>query len=463
MKKFLIGILSIVILVCVGIGGFYFFQKSSYEKTVLEENKFPKNTKIKINDWETYVSYKNIQDVYNDYLNSNKKEDIKFKIKLKEKDYTIDITDCYENTIQLSDFENILNEISLNEYMFNKSIEFTLEDKLICNESKIKEKFSEFLNNTSYEYEEPQDAYFDEENYKIIESVNGTKIIEEIALNDFIENVKKENFSLDLDNEKYYTKANIQTEDIAEKYKELLSIVNWKATYSNSNYVISMKDYMNYVKQNEDGSYTIDTSFLKDAVLTLSKTIDNNKAHDRQFKSTLDGIITITGGSYNQIMDNEKEIEYLTEMLEKREMCENREPVWKIKPIPSGEEKTYVEVDLSAQHVWYYENGELIIEADCVTGTDNTSRETPTGSYYVSQMIKGTYLVGPTWRSWVDRWMRITTDGVGLHDAQWRKSSEFGGDTYKTNGSHGCINLPKEFAYEIYDKVTYGTLVIVHD
>jgi lipoprotein-anchoring transpeptidase ErfK/SrfK len=184
---------------------------------------------------------------------------------------------------------------------------------------------------------------------------------------------------------------------------------------------------------------------------------------ERNFKTTLDGTITVKKGTYNQVMNNAEEIKYLIEKLEKREVCENREPIWKVKPVASGEEKTYIEIDLSAQHVWYYENGVLVIEADCVTGTDNTKRETPTGVYYISQMIEGTYLTGPTWRSWVDKWMRITSDGVGLHDAQWRDSDEFGGNTYKTDGSHGCINLPKSFAYELYDKVKYGTMVIVHD
>ena len=56
--------------------------------------------------------------------------------------------------------------------------------------------------------------------------------------------------------------------------------------------------------------------------------------------------------------------------------------------------------------------------------------------------------------------MRLTNSGVGLHDAYWRKS--FGGSIYKTSGSHGCINLPKSFAYKLYDETYVNMPVIIY-
>ena len=49
---------------------------------------------------------------------------------------------------------------------------------------------------------------------------------------------------------------------------------------------------------------------------------------------------------------------------------------------------------------------------------------------------------------------------IGMHDANWRSS--FGGDIYKTNGSHGCINLPPSVAQELYGYVEKGTPVICY-
>ena len=49
---------------------------------------------------------------------------------------------------------------------------------------------------------------------------------------------------------------------------------------------------------------------------------------------------------------------------------------------------------------------------------------------------------------------------VGLHDASWR--SNFGGEIYVTNGSHGCVNLPTKKAAAIYDIIQKGEAVLVY-
>jgi lipoprotein-anchoring transpeptidase ErfK/SrfK len=56
--------------------------------------------------------------------------------------------------------------------------------------------------------------------------------------------------------------------------------------------------------------------------------------------------------------------------------------------------------------------------------------------------------------------MRITYTGVGFHDASWQSS--FGGSRYKTNGSHGCINLPVNIAKQLIDIVYVDEPVIVY-
>ena len=120
---------------------------------------------------------------------------------------------------------------------------------------------------------------------------------------------------------------------------------------------------------------------------------------------------------------------------------------------------TYVDVDIEKQTVIYYENGIPLLSSPCVTGTLSGGRATPKGTYQITKKVPGKYLVGPTWKNWVDRWMPFN-DHIGLHDASWR--SEFGGEIYKKKGSHGCVNLPKDMAYNLYDRVSVGTIVLVH-
>ena len=47
-----------------------------------------------------------------------------------------------------------------------------------------------------------------------------------------------------------------------------------------------------------------------------------------------------------------------------------------------------------------------------------------------------------------------------LHDASWRSS--FGGNIYKTSGSHGCVNLPPAAAKKIFENIEDGDPVIVY-
>ena len=49
---------------------------------------------------------------------------------------------------------------------------------------------------------------------------------------------------------------------------------------------------------------------------------------------------------------------------------------------------------------------------------------------------------------------------IGMHDANWRGS--FGGSIYKTNGSHGCINLPVGVAKTIFENIETGMPVLCY-
>ncbi len=118
---------------------------------------------------------------------------------------------------------------------------------------------------------------------------------------------------------------------------------------------------------------------------------------------------------------------------------------------------TYIDVDIANQTLTYFVNGTVALYTPCVTGSPG--RSTPRGMFQINSCVPGKYLNGPTWHVWVDRWMRFC-GGCGIHDATWRKS--FGGNIYKTNGSHGCVNIPHDQALALYNMVGVGTPVYVH-
>ena len=124
--------------------------------------------------------------------------------------------------------------------------------------------------------------------------------------------------------------------------------------------------------------------------------------------------------------------------------------------------KTYpdfVYVSIGEQMAYLYRNGILITSGPCVTGNASRHYDTTVGFHKIVFMDTNRTLHGSYGEAFVKYWMRFTNGGQGLHDAGWRKS--FGGDIYKTNGSHGCVNLQRDVAATIFQYAYVGLPVIV--
>lgn len=121
--------------------------------------------------------------------------------------------------------------------------------------------------------------------------------------------------------------------------------------------------------------------------------------------------------------------------------------------------KTYILVSISKQKLWYYKNDKLVFSSYVVTG-QKKKYDTPKNTYFILGKARSVYLIGPDYKSFVNYWILI--DGkhqIGLHDATWRSS--FGGNIYKYNGSHGCVNMPYSKARYVYNNIKIGTKVII--
>ncbi len=115
-------------------------------------------------------------------------------------------------------------------------------------------------------------------------------------------------------------------------------------------------------------------------------------------------------------------------------------------------EDTYIEVDLVNQHMSYYQDGKVALETDIVSGKPYTY--TCWGLLGIKKKnatLKGTNGNGTPCGSPVNYWMPIDWTGVGIHDSGWQ--SEYGGDLWKTRGSHRCINTPPSVMKDIFGMV----------
>ena len=121
---------------------------------------------------------------------------------------------------------------------------------------------------------------------------------------------------------------------------------------------------------------------------------------------------------------------------------------------------SYVEINLTAQPLFLYKEGKLVIESDFVSGNVARGFDTPTGAYGITYTQKDATLRGENYETPVSYWMPFAGN-VGMHDAYWRSS--FGGSIYKTAGSHGCINLPPSAAKVIFENVSKNYPVLVYE
>ena len=121
--------------------------------------------------------------------------------------------------------------------------------------------------------------------------------------------------------------------------------------------------------------------------------------------------------------------------------------------------ETYAEVDISMQKVYCYYQGELVLIADCVTGipTYGTTKGTNKGYTEINGKAYDTKLMGG---APAEIFISFNPDGEGFHDDRWL--SQFGGEIYLTNGSHGCVNMRLEDVKVLDKFLKAGDRVLVH-
>lgn len=126
---------------------------------------------------------------------------------------------------------------------------------------------------------------------------------------------------------------------------------------------------------------------VKDGAISdyIASLADKYDTYDkpRKFKTSDGTYVTVEGGSYGWKIDQTAEAEELTKLMEEEPHME-RTPIF-AQEADSWENgdmgDTYVEVDLTKQHLWMYKEGKLIVESDFVSGTMTPARVTPPGIF----------------------------------------------------------------------------------
>lgn len=240
---------------------------------------------------------------------------------------------------------------------------------------------------------------------------------------------------------------------ITYTFGEVTEVVDWTV----------IKDWL----IDDGGEGSIDEEAVYNYVANLAAQYDTLYTQ-RTFETSLGTTVTLPSNDYGYQMDVDGEFSQLLEDIYANTTVE-REPVYAVRGYSrNGYDDlngTYVEVNLTTQHLWFYKEGSLVVESDIISGLPKDGRETVEGAFALPYKASPFNLVGggggegESWDVEVQYWMPFH-DGQGLHDASWQ--SNFGGTTYMTAGSHGCINLPVDVAAVIYNYIEADMAIILY-
>ena len=317
---------------------------------------------------------------------------------------------------------------------------------------------------------------FNGEQFVIQKETNGTGIDYEKIKKALEKKIQAQDMNLNLEKEQCYL-APEYTEK-SEKVRAACDIMNSyleaSITYDMTEPVIVDRSLIGtWITVDQDMEVVFQTDLIKVWLEEFGN--KNDTVGITRTFTTPDGrAAQVSGGTYGWSIDEETELTNLQNDIKNKAIV-TRQPAYYIGGIAATHAmpdwgNTYIDVDLTAQHMWYVVNGTVELSTDIVSGEPIPEKITPEGVYTILEKEADSTLVGetnpttgqPKYIQPVRFWMRVTWSGIGFHDADWQ--SAFGGTLNQISGtgSHGCINMPVDQAQLLFSKVEVGTPVIIH-
>lgn len=307
--------------------------------------------------------------------------------------------------------------------------------------------------------------YVKDKGYTLIPEVEGTTLDADLLFDGVRQAILAGNTKFSIEDYYKNPKITATAEKLVNFYEKISLYSGAKITYTfgNKTEIVDhsvIKDWLKINKKNY--SVKIDDTKVREFVDYIGRTY-NTFGSTRTFKNSKGHTISVSGGDYGWLLNRDEETKDLVKLVKKGKIVDKK-PSYTQTAASYGKKdwgNTYVEVNLTAQHLWFYKKGKLIVESDFVSGNINRGNGTHTGVYSITYKARDVVLgenSGADYRSPVSFWMPFNGN-EGLHDANWR--SKFGGTIYKSNGSHGCVNLPYAVAEKIYNNIEKGVAVVV--
>ncbi len=355
-------------------------------------------------------------------------------------------------------------------YTGRGNYEYSLNQGVRFDESRLREVVGGWEACQSENMQEAQNAYISDYSdeaggYQIVPETEGTELDLDKAMDCIVSAVYAEETDIDLDRLQCYKEAEVKATD--QEMKDAVDTANtWletEITYDwNGTRVVldstTLKDWIT-IEQNQP---VLDEASIAAFVEAQAEEYDTYKKPGKFV--TVHGVeLTLPRLSYGWATDTEAEAKELKKLICQGSVTE-REPIYSMKARKQGQNdigNDYIEADLTHQHLYVHQNGQVVFETDVVSGKVNSvpSHATPAGIFGLTYKTTNAVLRGADYETPVTYWMPYYGN-YGMHDATWRW--DFGLTIYQNHGSHGCINLPLEAAAVIYQYVYTGYPIVCY-
>ena len=353
-------------------------------------------------------------------------------------------------------------------FHIGRYVDYTIDTMAAFDTAKLSEAVEQLVCLSPEQVVAPQDAYISNyisgTGYEIVPEEEGNSPDPQLLYEAVRDGILSFQETLSLEDAGVYQRPQITAEDEALK-AELDAwnrYVHTTVTYrfGSKSEVLNGEKVHEWLVSDGQGGVSLDESKISEYVAWLAQNY-NTAYKPKTLKTSYGQTVTISKSVYGWKINQSEETAALKQLLLSCESQE-REPVYsQTAASHDGNDygNTYAEINLTAQHMFFYKEGKLVVQSDFVSGNESRGWSTPAGVYPLTYKQRNATLKGENYSTPVSYWMPFN-GGIGMHDAYWRSS--FGGKIYKTNGSHGCINLPPAVAKTIYENISAGMPVLCY-
>ena len=300
--------------------------------------------------------------------------------------------------------------------------------------------------------------------FEIIAGSEGNLLKRDAAKQAVMAAVQNGDTDVDFEALNLYEHSSVKAEDdkLVQEVERLNKMLSAKITYDfvDRQMTVDGTTIHSWIVQDEEGNYSLDETKPAEWVVEMARETDTfGLSHE--FKTSKGNTIELEGGGdYGWLIGRESTTEQLISAIYAGEQT-TLEPIYRYKGTDRSKNdigQTYIEICIEDQKMWCYKDGALVVETDITSGTESTGFSTPSGSVWAVDAKKkdAQFKLFPVK---VDFWLPFNGD-CGVHDASWR--SNYGGDVYKYDGSHGCINTPHDACEKVFNAIEIGDPVVIY-